>query len=119
MWDLEQEYRDWFAFVRSHTVRFGCCIRSWTQRLLDPLTGFDQPNLEDLFAVLPAELRKHHVGIFKSEPDGHCEGHRDNMTDCIVRKSKSQKFVNFNNCDNNTFAYLRNYLSHHYLENNG
>jgi len=50
---LENEYPDWFRFVRSHTTRFTCCDASIHENGL----------LELFYNMYPAQLYEKHVGM--------------------------------------------------------
>merc|ERR1712232_1373722 len=89
--ELEAEYTEWFAFVRSHKTRFHCCN--------PPSTPVWMQN-EDWRTIYPAMLKKWRMGHErKSAPgDGACHCQHSGFIECIKSRMKQNDMVTVQNC---------------------
>jgi len=62
---IEEEFAEWFSFVRSHKLRFTCCDASVYENGLE----------EDFIRIYPAMLYKYGAGVNPqlAEPDSMCD----------------------------------------------
>jgi len=89
---LEEEFGDWFAFVRSHKRRFVCCNATLYGNGLD----------EDFSRVYPAMLHERHVGVnlelaHKAAMIGYCHC-GDIQCIRVLLEIPATKFLNIQSC---------------------
>lgn len=83
-WKVESTYPDWFAFVRSHRTRFGCCNASIKGNGLD----------EDFQRIYPHMLLKEKVGIHRRAQHATCGmDYGVDSVECLTQKLKDPQLM--------------------------